>query len=246
VNWRIGCVPYLNAKPLIYGIEEHVTLATPAELAERLRAGEFDAALVPIVECFGRDQYEILSDAGIVSHGIVQSVILAHRAPISMLKSVAVMAESRTSAWLLRVILREKFGVEPKFFEKNGAETQNHDALMLIGDDALAFAAKNRDVERLDLGAAWQELTGLPFVYAMWAMPRGRAHANLCALLRKAKADGQKNLRKIARNDAELDYLTRSIQFDVGPQARQGIEKFREFLRKWKWIETNHDLRYVN
>ncbi len=87
---RIGCVPYLNARPLIYGIEDQVMLCTPSRLADLMHRNQFDAGLVPVAEVLRHDQYDLIDGIAIASRGAVASVFLAHRAPIEKLKRMAV------------------------------------------------------------------------------------------------------------------------------------------------------------
>ena len=48
------------------------------------------------------------------------------------------------------------------------------DAALVIGDPALFMDADGRGLNKIDLGAAWTAMTGLPFVYAFWADVRVR------------------------------------------------------------------------
>src|ERR1039457_5734622 len=104
--WRIGSVPYLNARPLIYGIEDQITLSPPSRWADLMYRGQFDAGLVPIAEVIQHDRFDILDGIAIAARVRIQRVYLVHRQPIEKLKRVAVDTASRTSAWLFRGILQ--------------------------------------------------------------------------------------------------------------------------------------------
>src|SRR5215831_11921955 len=112
--FRVGSVRYLNAVPLTRGLEDEVTYTTPAKLAEMLQRDELDAALVSVVEALFHDRYEILDGIAIASLGEVQSVLLAHRKPITEVREVYCDTASLTSVQLLRVLLAER-GLKPEF-----------------------------------------------------------------------------------------------------------------------------------
>jgi chorismate dehydratase len=250
---RIGCVPYLNARPLIFGIEERVTLCTPARLADLLYRNQFDAGLVPVAEVLQHDQYDVLDGIAIASRGAVASVFLAHREPIEKLKRIAVDPASRTSVWLLRVLLKIGYHIEPEFYPRPaGAKLSEHEAMMLIGDDAIWYATREGTQPVWDLGAAWMELTGLPFVYAAWAAQRGGTVGPLAALLRSAKANGLAHLDKIVQDATEAspeflrDYYTRNVCYELGDAEKQGLRRFQQYLRDLNLIDRCHDLRYVS
>ena len=249
MSGRIGSVPYLNARPLIYGLEDQVTLAVPSRLADLMYRGQFDAALVPVAEVLLHDRYEIVDGVAIAARGPVKSVFLAHRAPIEKLKRIAVDPASRTSVWLLRVLLKARYGIAPEFYPRpSGAKLTEHEAMMLIGDEAIWYASRGGEQPMWDLGEAWRELTGLPFVFAVWALQPGAA---LAPLLQQAKANGLAHLEEIVQDSTEAtlefrrEYLTRNVCFDLGDAEKQGLWRFQQYLMELGLIEKAHDLRYV-
>src|SRR5215472_5292797 len=171
--FRVGSVSYLNAVPLTRGLEDEVLFATPAELAEKLRRDELDAALVSVTEVLFNDFYDILDGIAIASLGEVKSVLLAHRKPLEQAKEIFCDAASLTSINLLRVLLAER-GLKPEFKPLTSYDFKSlPDYALLIGDPALDFLLGPHEHETFDLGAAWYEMTALPFVYAVWALRRG-------------------------------------------------------------------------
>ncbi len=249
MSWRIGSVPYLNARPLIYGIEDQVTLAVPSRLADLMYRGQFDAALIPVAEILLHDQYEITDNIAIASRGPVRSVFLAHREPIEKLKRIAVDPASRTSVGLLRVLLKARYGIEPEFYPRpSGAKLTEHEAMMLIGDEAIWYATRGGAQPVWDLGEAWWELTGLPFVFAVWALQQ---RVSLGPLLRTAKANGLAHLEEIVQDSTEAtvefrrEYLTRNVCFELGDAEKKGLRRFQQYLVEFGLIEKAHDLRYV-
>jgi len=176
--------------PLTRGIESELIFATPAKLAGMLRRDELDAALVSITEVLFNDRYDILDGVAIASLGEVYSVFLAHRLPLEQITEVFCDTASLTSVNLLKILLAER-GLKPEFKPlPDYATAAEHDAILLIGDTAIDFQRAPHVHEIFDLGAAWFELTNLPFVYAVWALRRGIENKALRVELRAAKHFG--------------------------------------------------------
>jgi chorismate dehydratase len=236
--FRVGSVGYLNAVPLTRGLEEEIIYAVPSKLAEMLQHDELDAALVSVVEPLFADRYDILDGIAIASLGEVQSVLLAHRKPLAQANEIYCDKASLTSVELLRVLLAER-GVKPEF---KALESYDLDSLpdyaLLIGDPALDLLHAPRTHEIWDLGAAWYELTELPFVYAVWALRGGGKNEPLRRLLREARDFGLDTLDTIIRTRTEYDYDFRKdylgwhIHYHLGADERRGLAKFIELLRK--------------
>ena len=236
--FRVGSVDALNTVPLTRGLEDQIIFATPARLAEMLRRDELDAALVSVVEVLLNDRYDVLDGIAIASLGEVKSVLLAHRRPLEEAKEIFCDTASLTSVRLLKVLLAER-GLQPEFKplpDYNFATAPDY--LMLIGDSALDFLFGPPEHEIWDLGAAWYELTGLPFVYAVWALRRGIENAELRRQLTEAKEFGLDTLDTIIRNrtdyteDFRKDYLGWHIHYHLGTDEKRGLAKFMELLRK--------------
>jgi len=235
--FRVGSVPYLNTAPLTRGLEEQLVFAHPSELARRLRQDELDAALVSVTEVLFNDRYDILDGIAIASLGEVQSVFLAHRGPLEEAREIYCDTASLASLNLLKVILAER-GLKPELKPlpayKDAAALDN---VFMIGDQAIAFARAPHEHEILDLGTAWYEMTGLPFVYAVWALRR-IPNAPLRRRLREAKKFGMDTLDYIISTRPEFDYNFRKdylgwhIHYHLGSDERRGIAKFIELLRK--------------
>ena len=236
--FRVGSVKALNTVPLTRGLEDEVIYATPAKLAEMLRRDELDAALVSVVEPLLTDRYDVLDEIAVASLGEVKSVLLAHRQPLETMREVHCDTASLTSVRLLKVLLAER-GLKPEFKplpDYNFAAPP--DNLMLIGDPALDFLFGSHEHEIWDLGAAWYEMTKLPFVFAVWALRRGVENAELRRRLQEARDFGLDTLDHIIRTRTEYtedfrkDYLGWHIHYHLGADEKRGIAKFMELLRK--------------
>ena len=238
--FRVGSVPYLNAVPLTRGLEGEVTFARPSKLAEMLRGDELDAALVSVTEVLFSDRYDILDGVAVASLGEVKSVFLAHRRPVAEAKEIFCDPASLTSVNLLRVLLAEQ-GIRPEF---KTLPSYDHatlpDYTLLIGDPAIDFLRRPHpgDHETWDLGTAWFELTGLPFVYAVWALRRGIEYKKLARQLRDAKDFGLDTLDYIITSRSEYDlsfrkdYLGWHIHYHLGLDEKRGLKRFADLLTK--------------
>ena len=236
-KFRIGSVSYLNAVPLTRGIESELILATPAKLAEMLRRDELDAALVSVTEVLLNDRYDILDGIAIASCGEVYSVLLAHRKPLEEVKEIFCDTASLTSVNLLKVLLAER-GLKPEFKPlEDYAVADEKDFVLLIGDRAIDFQRAPHAHKIFDLGAAWTQMTHLPFVYAVWALRRGIENKELRRELRAAKSFGMDTLDGIIETreeydeDFRRDYFEWNIQYHLGEDEKRAITKFIELLR---------------
>jgi chorismate dehydratase len=249
--FRVGSVPYLNAVPLTRGLEGEIILATPAKLAEMLRRDELDAALVSVTEVLFNDRYDVLDGIAVASLGEVKSVLLAHRRPTDEAQEIFCDTASLTSVNLLKVLLAEQ-GLKPAFKPLPSYEPSSMpDFALLIGDPAIDFLQSPGSHRIWDLGSAWCDLTGLPFVYAVWALRRGIDHAPLRRQLREAKDFGLETLDHIISSrreydfDFRKDYLSWHIHYHLGADEKRGLAKFMELLRK-HGLGPVHEPRFVS
>jgi chorismate dehydratase len=236
--FRVGSVRYLNAVPLTRGVEEEVIFATPSKLAEMLQRDELDAGLVSVTEVLLKDRYDTLDGIAIASLGEVKSVFLAHRKPIEEAKEIFCDTASLTSVQLLRVLLAER-GLRPEFKPLGSYDfAVLPDFALLIGDPALNFLRSSPAHQIWDLGEAWNEMTKLPFVYAVWALRRVRETFPLRQKLREARDFGLDTLDHIISSRTEYDrdfrqdYLGWHIHYHLGADEKQGLAKFSDLLAK--------------
>jgi predicted solute-binding protein len=236
--FRVGSVRALNTVPLTRGLEDEVIYATPSQLAEMLRRDELDAALVSIVEPLLTGRYDILDGIAVAALGEVRSVLMAHRRPIEEITEVYCDTASLTSVQLLKVLLAER-GLRPEFKPLAGYDfSQLPDYALLIGDNALDLALGPHEHQIWDLGQAWFEITGLPFVFAAWSLRRGLENSGLRRQLREARDFGLDTLDHIIQSRTEYtldfrkDYLGWHLHYHLGTDEKRGIARFIELLRK--------------
>lgn len=261
---KVGAVSFLNTKPLIYPLlngqlqteEISLSVKVPSRLAIQLNNSELDIGLIPIIEYFRANVtgagYRILPNIAIGSRGSVLSIQLFSRVPIQDIQHIALDTSSRSSIGLLKILLAEKYQINPRLKTcdpSNNPATADTDAVLLIGDAAL----KNLGATEysIDLGTEWQELTGLPFVYACWVARKNVNLGNVPKLLLESKTLGVKQIPEIARIEAEKlgfpdafcrNYLQHHINYDLDQSAIAGLELYYKLAVKHKLVESGKTL----
>jgi len=207
-----------------------------------LREGRLDVALVPVVEYFSRPDYALISESAICGDGRVRSVLLFSRVPIRRARTVCLDPESATSNALLRVLCQRHFSIEPRWIRRAQRESPamllkrgKSDAALVIGNQALAMSGNF--AHEYDLGREWWRLTGLPFVFALWAVRPAVETGDLARVLRYSLRLGLRHLKLIAGEAGRvLDlapalcfrYLRKMIRYRLTARAWRGMAKFFE------------------
>jgi len=253
---RLGVVSYLNAEPLVSGLESEAAFELqrdlPARVAERLHAGEIDLGLLPSIE-YARGDYALVPGVAIASRGPVRSVRLLLPGPLEAVRRVALDQSSRTSQALCRILLRERLGRDPEYVQMApDAEAMlgAADAALLIGDPALYLDLGGPS---LDLGEEWTRTTGLPFVYAFWAGRPGVIDAAGVGRLQDALARGRERLPAIAAAYNGLgagqaarseSYLRENVVYRLGEEELLGLREFYRRAALLGLIERAPELRF--
>jgi chorismate dehydratase len=244
---RVGSVSYLNAKPLIYGLEDaedvEVLLDIPSRLLAGLRQSDYDVALLPIIDYQRLENARIILGSGIACDGPTLTVRIFSRRPIEQIESLACDTDSHTSVALARVILAEHFHIEPKLVDWTLGQPAS-DAMLLIGDKVITHEPSGYD-HQLDLGDAWKQLTGLPFVFAAWIVRGGVDVGELPARLELAKHEGLDHIGEIVNRHAvtrgwpaeiAARYMTDYLKYDVTDLHLEAIELFHRLALRHKMI----------
>lgn len=251
---RLGHIQFINCLPLYYGMVKNDVLldvdlvrANPADLAMDLTQGSLDLAPIPAIE-YARhaDEFLLLPDIAISSDGEVQSILLVSKVPAEELSghAVALAANSRTSVVLGRILLTKRWGVSAEYVEMPPdlpAMLRDADAALLIGDEAIrTYWERPEGLYVYDLGTEWKSWTGLPFVFAVWAVRREYAESNPAGVAAVAEALNGSLAYCRAHLDDISDYAARweafsaekfrsyfdALQFRFEPRYREGLARF--------------------
>jgi len=248
---RIGCVRYLNSRPLIEPYDGPVVLDHPSALAAALERGELDMALVPVFEALRLPGYRAVDGVSISSLGPVWSVILAYQGALSAIQQVALDPASRTSVHLCKIFFAEWGDSIPEYLPEPAPPGA---ARVLIGNQAIAFRELHgAQYQVLDFGEEWTRRTGLPFVFAVWLIrPEVQNPERVAEAFREIARRGRAQIPEIVAGHREhhaefaLRYLTEYIRFGLGAAEKEGIEKFRSLLCKHALLPTGSEaLRFV-
>jgi chorismate dehydratase len=253
---RIAASTYLNSAPLIYSfaqgsLRDRYTFlgdTAPARCAAMLAAGQAEIALIPVIEYQRIPGLKILPGVAVAAKQKVRSVLLAARRPLAEVRRVTLDTSSRTSQTLIRIILAKRYGVQPLFTERTPDTAVNcenmleaSDAALVIGDPAmrLAASAEQLGLQIYDLAEEWRALTGLPFVFAVWAV-RSSAAYEPRSLVRDfliAKEEGLTKLEELAASYAEtlqlpradlLSYLRESVNYELDEENIAALRRYFE------------------
>ncbi len=259
---KVSVVQYLNSVPLIWGMIKgeqqgryDLAFTTPAGCADAVRQGKAEIGIVPSIEYQRLERAQILSGISIASKAEVKSVLLLSKLPIDKIKSVAIDNSSRTSAALVRLLMRKfysRFITVTPSAPKPAEMLKRADAALVIGDPALTFDGQVAHV--YDLGAEWKRLTGLPFVYALWV---GREDAKLARFredFEASRAYGLAHIDEIAaeyaprlnmQTEAVKVYLTQNVDYSLDEENRQGLRHFYRLALEVGIIPVEKDLLFV-
>ena len=246
---RVAAVSFLNARPITHGLERglgedriELSFELPSRCAELLERSEIDLGLIPTASYAAMSgELRLVPGIAIAGFGPVRTVLLVGDVPWPEMREIALDGASRSSAMLLRLLSRER-GFAPRFREVAHEEVlgaaRGTTGALVIGD--AGFVAAERFPFVLDLGAAWRESTGLPFVYAVWAGRPGAIGVGDVALLQRSLADGLAARAAIARAHAESQggdpaiyesYLTHNIRYGLGAEELSGLATFFDRAR---------------
>ena len=242
---RIGAVSYLNTKPLLFGLNQdhfsypfHLTLDYPANLVKAIQEDRIDIGLLPVAAILQLDNFHVVSKYCIGALGDVASVCLYSNVPIEKVKKVKLDYQSRTSVLLCKLLLKELYKLPVEFIASDNDQELldfNEDsASLIIGDRALRLNGKTN--YRYDLAAAWKEMTGLPFVFAVWVSKKNMP-AEFIQAFDEAVGLGVNNLHQVVAEigliDIDLEtYYKKNISYTFDEQKKQGMELYLEKVRQ--------------
>ena len=248
---RLGVVSFVNTLPLIDGLENLADLelrfTVPSLLLDQLVGDEVDIALCSSIDYQRSDTPLIVVPVGLLGgDGSTLTVRLYSSCPLKRISEVYCDTDSHTSVVLMQILLKEQYGVAPRLIDYDARERVARNrpldwpqAMLLIGDKVVTDSPPAiRYPHQLDLGAAWAQLTGLPFVFALWVARRGcdpSIVATAAAILDRQRRYNRQRIdliiqrRALARGwpaDLANEYLKHELAFDWSPRRRAGVELF--------------------
>ena len=234
---RIGCVKYLNARPLIQGWPNEVVLDHPSSLCAQLARGDLDVALVSSFEFLRNPIYRIVDGISIASDGPVYSVVVAHHGKFDEVRKISLDPAAQTSGNLLRCLLGE---LKLNARVTSEASSSDESAHLLIGDQAIRFRQQHyRDFEFWDLGKEWQKVRGVPFVYALWLVrPEVENPKSIADRLRALRDANLEDMDTIISGETEFSaefsrrYYRDYLRFSLGENEKRGLHAFAELCQK--------------
>ena len=239
----MGAVSYLNSKPLIYGFEQgrmkdemDLIIDYPANIAAMLVDDRIDVGLVPVAVIPSLPEHYIISDYCIGCDGEVASVCLFSEVPLNQVETVLLDYQSRTSVALVKLLLKEHWKISPQLvaagsnYEKDINGTT---AGLVIGDRALQ--QRSRSAYIYDLGLAWKEMTGLPFVFAAWISNK-KIDPAFISRFNEANAAGFDNLALVIDENKTpvydlLKYYTENIRYSYSEDQQKALQRFMQEIR---------------
>lgn len=247
--FRVGAVSYLNAKPLLEGLDApgsgiDLRLDVPSALLDGLVDGRFDLALCPVIDLFQSPvPLRLVPVGGIGCEGPTLTVRLFSRVPLKNLESIAVDADSHTSVGLLRCLLHRKLGRVPELVAEPMREAElaievpgGHDAALLIGDKVVTHEPpRSRFPHQMDLGGEWTATRGLPFLFAGWLTSRETLPDGLPERMNRLRLENLANLPALAGRHAKalgwppalaLEYMSRILSYETGPRQLEAVAAY--------------------
>ncbi len=240
---KAGAVSYLNTKPLIYGFQqgmmkEEIELIEdyPSNIATMLLNDEIDIGLVPVAIIPKLKEHYIISDYCIGATGEVASVCLFSNVPINEVKEVLLDYQSRTSVQLAKILLKEYWKATPLLTDAK-ADFREHikgtTGGLVIGDRA--FEQRKVSAYAYDLGKAWKDFTGLPFVFAAWISNK-KLDNGFINRFNAATGAGLEEIDSIVRKNPYFlfdlkRYFTEYISYTLDDKKTAGLSLFLEKLK---------------
>lgn len=241
---RVGAVSYLNTRPLIYGIKNHPVFHDielvedyPSRLAQMLIEDRIDVGLIPVAATVNLKNWNIITDVCIGSDGPVASVAIFSEEPLERIEKIYLDYQSGTSVNLARVLLKEYWKKDIEFIHASGEDFRDKikgtAAGVVIGDRALEQRLRSKYT--YDLGEAWKQHTGLPFVFAAWIANK-ELRAEFKTAFNEANLSGLRNIDKVVKENSYAlfdlkGYYSNFVRYDLDDEKRRGMALFLEKIK---------------
>ena len=266
---RISVVEYLNTAPLVWGFTHgpqrgkyELSFTVPSMCAEALRRGEADVAIIPAIEYQRMEGVLALPGMAIAARDAVRSILVLAKRQVETARRIALDTSSRSSAALVRLLCRHRWGIAPEFVEAKpdvAEMLRDADAALVIGDPALRVSLEIEQnalppAETLylyDVAHEWREMTGKPCVLALWVARRDVATPELVADFLASKEFGLARIDEIAEDAAGklalparalARYLRENIDFSLDAENQAGLARYYELCAKAALIPCGRPL----
>ena len=244
-RWRIGAVSYLNTRPFLLGLEQEgfkdridLIKSYPAKIAQDLIDGQIDIGLVPVAIIPQLSNPQIVSKYVIATDGFVASVALFSEVPMEQITTVYLDYQSRTSVQLLKILLAQFWKKDVIFLQATEGyidQISGTTAGLIIGDRALNQLKNFSFV--YDLGLAWKQHTGLPFVFAAWVANQS-IPAEFMAAFDAANEFGLNHLEEVIAMVPASEqyynlhqYYTENISYNYDEDKKRGLAAFLKLIK---------------
>jgi chorismate dehydratase len=259
---RVSVVQYLNTAPLVWGMlkgeqtgKYNLSFTTPAQCAEAVRKNDAEIGIIPSIEYQKMDHVQVLGGLSISSRGEARSVLLLSKMPIENVETIALDNSSRTSAALVRILMRRfysRFVTVTPAAPKPEEMLKRADAALVIGDPALAYEGPVAEV--YDLAAEWKKFTGLPFVFALWVGHERARIGNYQEDFKASRDFGLAHLSDIGQEygpklnmspEAVQAYLTENIHYSLDEEEKKGLKLFYKLAREVGVVPAEKELVFA-
>jgi chorismate dehydratase len=267
----IAASTYLNSAPLVYSFGygslknrySFIGDAAPSRCSAMLESRECEIALIPVIEYQRIPGLRVIPDIAVASKYRVRSVLLAARRPLEEVRTVALDSSSRTSQTLVKILFLRRYGRLPDFIQRTPEllcrnMLESSDAALVIGDPAMRLGASANEfgLRIYDLADEWRAMTGLPFVFAVWAVYEDvlELAPDIVTDLIAAKLEGIDNIEKIAsRYSAEIDlplsdllyYLRENVNYDLDEENLAGLRRYFLLAEECGLIPQARELHFA-
>ncbi|BBB32227.1 conserved hypothetical protein [Thermotomaculum hydrothermale] len=261
----ISVIPYINAKPLTYFLENKdnkdydISYNYPSDCIEKLKTGKIDAGIVSSIAIAKIPDTNVVDGICIASHSSVESVLLFSRKEIEETKTIGLDPNSGTSNALIKILM-EKWKNKKcnyKFYNtdiETALNSKDYDAVLAIGDRALLFGTQNPSLIKIDLALEWNHFTGLPFVFAMWLIKKDSSLSpeifreagekgiqQIDTIIESIAFNGESNLTKYQIKK----YLKENLHYRFGSKERKGLMLFLKYCAEMGLIPQNYSLNLI-
>ncbi len=266
---RVCAVSYLNTAPLVWGLihgpqrsKLDLSFALPSECAERLRCGQADVGLVPVVELARQPDLLVVPGPVVACRGPVRSILLVSKKPFGAIGSFAADTGSRTSVVLTQVIAAHMHGIRPQvrpYPPKLDEMLEIADAALIIGDPALRIDPRmtswnGQPVHVYDLGSEWEEMTDLPMAFAVWGVKNIADFGGLGETLAESARYGRRRIPDIVDAESKRlgleagmvqEYLTGNVRYDLGEREHEAIRTYLRLASELGLTEAPREVKFL-